>query len=142
MLPQGSRIGWFGKWEGSARMEAPGVAGPRSHRDEERVSQFRSLPVGWAALLIIGAAVLAAVILTVTGRVYYGTAGFGAGVVLTGTLLGLAAWDLCVGLLALRNAVYLALPAQITLSLSRRVVPFLSPVAFFIGILVGHQYWE
>jgi|ERR1700682_2488292 len=114
----------------------------QSLQDEERVRQLRSLPVGWAALLIIGAAVVAAVILTATGRVYYGVAGFGAGVVLTGALLGLAAWDLCVGLLARKNAVYLALPARITLKLSRRIVPLLSPVAFFVGILIGHQYWE
>ena len=114
----------------------------RSSVGEERVKRIRSLPVGWAALLIIGLGIVWAVFATLTGRLYYGTAGFEAGVVLMGTLLGLAVWDLFVTLWAMRGAAYLALPRQITLNLPRRVVPVLSPAAFLIGILIGHQYWH
>lgn len=102
----------------------------------------RDLPVGWAALSLIGAGVVWAVFASVTGRLDYGTAGFEAGLVLMGTLLGLAVWDLFVSVRAIRDAVYLALPYQITLDLPRRVVPVLSPAAFLIGILIGHQYWQ
>ncbi len=109
---------------------------------EDRINRIRSLPVGWAALVIICAGIVWAVFATLTGRLDFGSAGFEAGVVLMGTLLGLAVWDLFVTLGAMRYAVYLALPEQITLKLSRRVVPVLSPAAFLIGILIGHQYWH
>jgi hypothetical protein len=107
-----------------------------------RATQYRSLHVGWAALTLTGGGVLLAVLLSVTGRLDPGTSGFIAGVVLTGTVLGLATWDLFVGLLAFRNAPHLAIPDQITLGIPRRLVPFLSPIAFFGGILVGHQFWQ
>jgi hypothetical protein len=111
-------------------------------RARERVVRYRSLPVGWAALLILGLAIAAAVLLTVTGRLWWGAAAFGAGVALTGIMLGLATWDLFVDLLAQRDAPNLALPRRIALGLPRQVVPFLSPAAFAIGILIGHQYWS
>ncbi len=107
-----------------------------------RVKAYHSLPVGWAALTLIGVGILWAVVMSVTGRLDPGTAGFVAGVVLTGTLLGLATWDLFIGLLALRNAPHLSIPERITLGLPRQVVPFLSPIAFFGGILIGHQFWQ
>ena len=118
---------------------------PAGHPDsdqEKRVKRLRSLPVGWTALGIIIAGVIYAVVATVTGRLDYGTAGFVAAVILIGTLLGLAGWDLFVGLMAMRGAAYLALPRKLTGELPRWAVPYLSPIAFLIGLLVGHEYWH
>jgi hypothetical protein len=115
---------------------------PRSSGAEVRVRQLRSLHVGWAALLMLGAGAIAALGLTLSGRSNYGAAGFLAATVLAATLLGLAAWDLFVGLLATRFAPYVALPERITLGLPRSIIPFLSPLAFLGGILVGHQIWH
>ncbi len=107
-----------------------------------RVERLRSLPVGWAAVLLNGAGIVAAFASAWSGAVDYGTAGFAFGVLLTGTLLGLAGWDLFVTLLAKRHAPYLALPERITLRLPPRVVPILSPAAFLIGVLIGHLIWH
>jgi hypothetical protein len=114
----------------------------RGSRARERVIHYRSLPVGWAALLILLLAAAAAIVLTVSGRLYWAVSAFGVGVALTGIMLGLATWDLFVDLLAQRDAPDLALPRRITLGLPRKVVPFLSPAAFAIGIFIGHQYWS
>ena|SRR5437867_2972393 len=111
-------------------------------RAEHRVKRARSLRVGLAALLVVGAGAIWAIVATVSGRVDYGTAGFGAAVVLTGTLLGLATWDLVVALLARRYAPWLALPEEITLHLPPWIVPYLSPAMFVLGIFIGHQYWH
>ena len=108
----------------------------------ERVAKLRSLPVGWAALLITFLGIVVAVAMTLAGALPYGAAGFFAALIMVGTLLGLAAWDFLVGLLALRNAPHLALPERITLDIPPRAVPYLSPIAFGIGILIGHQYWH
>lgn len=85
---------------------------------------------------------MAALVAALSGRLNYGAAGFLVATVLAGTLLGLAAWDLFVGLLATRFAPYLALPKHITLGLPRGIVPFPSPIAFLGGILAGHQIWH
>jgi|GEM_PF-6230492 len=111
-------------------------------RRRRRVERLRSLRVGWAALILIGAGVVYAVVVTITGTLDYGTAGFQAAVVLTGTMLGLALWDLFVATIARSEAAYLALPQRIKVPLPREAVPLLSPVLFAIGILIGHQYWH
>jgi hypothetical protein len=108
---------------------------------ERRVNQLRSLPVGWAALGIILAGTAAAIVLTVNGVLDYGTAGFAAAVVLMGTLLGLAAWDLFVAVLETK-LLKIAIPRKITLGVRPGVVPYLSPGAFAIGLLIGHQFWH
>jgi hypothetical protein len=111
------------------------------HRPTHPAKRLRSLRVGWAALILVGLGVVYAVVATITGKLDYGTAGFQAGVVLTGTLLGLAAWDLFVATIA-RSDPSLALPERIKVPLPPRAVPFLSPVCFALGILIGHQYWH
>jgi hypothetical protein len=77
----------------------------------------------------------------VTGALDYGTAGFAAAVVLMGTLLGLAAWDLFVAILETK-LLGIAIPRKITLGIATSVVPYLSPGAFALGILIGHQFWH
>lgn len=101
-------------------------AAPPPHESspaEVRVKSHRFLGVGWAALLMIGGGVIAALVAALSGRSNYGAAGFLVATNLAGTLLGLAAWDLFVGLLATRFAPYLALPEHITLGLPRGIVP-------------------
>lgn len=107
-----------------------------------RVEQLRSLHVGWAAIVLNGTGIVVALVAAWSGAVDRGTAGFAVGVLLTGTLLGLASWDLFVTLLAMKHAPYLALPERITLRLPPRVVPFLSPAAFLGGVLIGHLVWH
>ena len=122
---------------------------PSDDRPEDRprvrpghaVHQLRTLPVGWAALGIIAAGVVAAIVLTVTGVLDYGTAGFAGAVVVMGTLLGLAAWDLFVAILETK-LLKLAIPRKITLGVRPGVVPYLSPGAFALGLLIGHQFWH
>jgi hypothetical protein len=112
------------------------------HRPRHLAKRLRSLRVGWAALILVGAGVVYAVVATITGKLDYGTAGFQAGVVLTGTMLGLALWDLFVAAIARSDAAYLALPERIKFPLPPRAVPFMSPVFFAVGIWIGHQYWH
>lgn len=109
---------------------------------EHRVRKLRALPVGWAALIVVGIGVVYGVFVTITGKLDYGTAGFQAAVVLTGTMLGLALWDLAVGALAQLTVPALALPQRIALPIPRTAVPLISPLFFVIGILIGHQYWH
>lgn len=113
-----------------------------SLRAAVRVQQLRSLRVGWAAILLNGTGVVVALVAAWSGAVNYGTAGFAVGVLMTGTLLGLAGWDLFLTLLAAKHAPYLALPERVTLRLPPRVVPVLSPAAFLIGVVIGHQIWH
>ena len=98
--------------------------------------------MGWAAILLVGAGVVYAVVATLAGSIDYGTAGFRAAVVLTGVLLGLAAWDLFVATVARSDAPYLALPERIRVPLPRQAIPYLSPVTFLVGILIGHWFWH
>lgn len=107
-----------------------------------RVARAWRLPVGWAALALIGLAALGSVIAYATGRLDFGTAGFAAAASLVATLLGLAIWDLVVGLLALTWAPHLSLPDRITFRLPRQVVPVLTPAAFVIGLYIGHRLWH
>ena len=107
-----------------------------------RVRRLRSLRVGWAALILIGLGIVYAVVVTLAKVYDYGTAGFQAGIVLTGTMLGLALWDLVVTWTARSVAPALALPERIKVPLSRDAIPFLSPVCFGVGILIGHQFWH
>lgn len=119
-------------------MEAGSLQSPGARR-----AQFlRSLPVGWAALILIGLGIVGAGIAIVVDPKDYAASGFAIAVVLAGTILGLAGWDLFVQAHALRHAPYLALPERISVHLPRRLIPILSPVAFVGGILFGHQFWH
>jgi hypothetical protein len=109
--------------------------------DRPPIHQLRSLPVGWAAVGLIVAGVVVAIVLTLTHVLDYATAGFAAAVVLMGTLLGLAMWDLFVAILETR-LLKLTIPRKISLGLSPKAVPYLSPGAFVLGILIGHQFWQ
>lgn len=109
---------------------------------QAQVKALRKLPVGWAALLVSSIGVVVSIALTLAGVVDYGVAGFLAALIIVGTMLGLAAWDFAVGLLALRHTPELALPHEVTLHIDPRVVPYLSPAAFAVGLLIGHQYWH
>lgn len=109
---------------------------------EQRVEQLRSLPVGWAAIVLIGLGAAAAGLMAMSGALVWNAAVFLAAVALVATLLGLAAWDFMVTALARKHAIFLALPERITLGLPRRVVPLLSPAAFFAGLIVGHLVWH
>jgi hypothetical protein len=106
-----------------------------------RVARTWRLPVGWAALVLIAAGTLASAILYARG-LDLGAAAFAAAAWLAATLLGLAVWDLVVGLLALTWAPHLSLPDRITFRLPRQVVPVLSPSAFVIGLFIGHKLWH
>jgi hypothetical protein len=101
-----------------------------------------SLPVGRAAIMLIALGAAAAAVLGFTGLVNRDAAAFAAAVVLVGTLLGIATWDLFVVLVTSRRLRPLALPERFTLGLSRRAVPYLSPAAFALGLLAGHQFWH
>lgn len=97
--------------------------------------------MGWAALVVIAAGIALSVVLGATGVLDSAAASFLAVAILVAAMLGLAAWDFLVALLAVRDAPYLALPERITLRMPRKAIPYLSPVAFLAGILVGHLYW-
>ena len=127
-----------GVWE-IETMEAEGVLQQRSAK---RVARVWRLPVGWAALALIGLAALGCVIAYAIGWLDFGTAGFAAAASLVATLLGLAIWDLVVGLLAVTWAPHLSLPDRITFRLPRQVVPVLTPAAFVIGLYIGHELWH
>jgi len=105
------------------------------------VTRLQVLPVGWAAVLLIVAATVWAVVVSLTGY-DYSAAAFIVVTIAVGAMLGIAAWDLTVTIVARRKGMTLALPYTITFDVPRRVVPFLTPVAFVVGILIGHRYWH
>lgn len=117
-------------------------AAERVERRSERVVQAWRLPVGWAALTLIGLAAVGLAIAYAIGWLESGTAAFAAAASLVATLLGLAVWDLVVGLLALKWAPHLSLPHRITFRLPRQVIPVLTPAAFVIGLYIGHRLWH
>jgi len=104
--------------------------------------ELRALPVGTATIVIVLAGVLVAVIAGTSELVDSSAAAFGVVALLVGAMLGLAAWDLVISWAASKKIPSLALPETITLGLPDRVVPFLSPVAFVGGILLGHWFWS
>jgi len=105
------------------------------------VEHLQALPVGWAAIVVLLGALVWAVAASLTG-LDYASAAFGVVAIMVGALLGIAAWDLFVTVLAKRKGQALRLPYTITLDLPRGMVPYLTPVAFVAGILIGHRFWH
>jgi hypothetical protein len=105
------------------------------------VHHLQSVPVGWAAILLLFVATVWAVIASLTGF-DYASAAFIVVSIMVGAMLGIAAWDLFVSLLARHRGEYLRLPYTITLEVPRWIVPALTPLAFIVGILIGHRFWH
>ena len=105
------------------------------------VKHLQSLPVGWAAILLVLGATVWAVAASLSGF-DSAAAAFAVVAIMIGALLGIAAWDLIVTVVATRKGQALRLPHTITLDLPRWIAPYLTPVAFVGGILIGHQFWH
>lgn len=115
-----------------------GVAVPKISRTE----QLRSLPVGLATIAIVVAGAVIAIVVSALNVVDWSAAAFGVVALLVGAMLGLAAWDLTITVVASRRLPRMALPETITLGLPGWIIPWLSPVAFVGGILIGHFFWS
>lgn len=117
----------------------------KSDRDSDRRRQLvvtlHQLPIGWAAILLVVAATVWAIAASLTGF-DYAAAAFIVVAVMVGAIFGVSAWDLAVTLFARRYGEHLTLPYTVRPNIPPRVVPFLTPVAFVVGILIGHWYWN
>lgn len=110
-------------------------------RRRQLVATLHQLPVGWAAILLVVIATVWAVAASLTGF-DYAAAAFIVVAVTVGAIFGVSAWDLAVTVFARRYGEHLTLPYTVRLNIPPRVVPFLTPVAFVVGILIGHWYWN
>ena len=122
-----------------ASATSPSAAERREH--DTLGHHLQSVPVGWAAILLLIGATVWAVVASLTGF-DYASAAFIVVSIMVGAMLGIAAWDLVVSLLARRRGEYLRLPYTITLEVPRWIVPSLTPLAFIVGILIGHRFWN
>jgi hypothetical protein len=122
---------------GTNEVAAPEVASP----NYPFVKHLQALPVGWAAILLVLGATVWAVVASLTGF-DYATAAFAVVAIMVGALFSIAAWDLFVTFVGTRKGQALRLPYTITLDLPRWIVPYLTPVAFVGGILIGHRFWH
>jgi len=117
---------------------------PRSEgapAERRSVEHLQALPVGWAAILLLLATIVLAFVASRRG-LDPAAAAFAVVAVLVGMLLGIASWDFSVTFLARRRGQTLRLPHTITLDIPRWIVPYMTPVAFVGGILLGHLIWH
>jgi hypothetical protein len=110
------------------------------HRTKRDFERLQKLPVGWAALILIAVATGGAVVASLRG-LDSGTAAFMVVAVVVGAMLGIAGWDLAIGLIATRRGAALVLPYEINFEMPPWLIPFLTPTAFVAGILIGHWFW-